>query len=512
MNRQAERRQWVSNLGWAIAGAILSGPAASRGPIKTAPVWNKAALPDADERVHLLNRCTFGITPESLAEVESMGYEAWVDWQLEPELIDDSETEAVVDELYPLINADLDTMSDAYAENQFVGVSQIIGATLYRMVYSRRQLFERIVEFWNDHFNVYLFDGPVRILKLWEDREVMRKHALGRFGDLLLADARSPAMLYYLDNFSNTVEGPNENYARELLELHTLGVDGGYTETDVLEAARCFTGWSFDTSTEDAFAFISGRHDYEEKVVLGVTYPAGQGIEDGEQLLAYLAASETTARFVCRKMCVRFVSDNPPESLVDQLVQTWLDTDGDLRQIFRALFLSDEFKNSQGQKFKRPLNLMVSMLRASQAWVLTSLTGVQLNRHALITYLNRLGQNLFTWTTPDGFPDTQSAWDGSAALVSRWNMAFELAEAAMSKYARINPFDLAGEANTPGELADRLISQLLYRELSASDRKRVVDLIGEGKPENARLPTSIIIDKTREATAFLLASPWFQTY
>ncbi len=511
MNMQPERRRFVQQLAWAVAGALMNAPAPAGREFRLTHAA-KAALPATDELVHLLNRCTYGITPETLAEAQGMGYEAWVEWQLEPEQIDDGAVEQAIDERFPLIGADLDTLSEAYQENQLVGAVAIIAATLYRMTFSRRQLFERIVEFWNDHFNVYLFDGPVRILKLWEDREVMRKHALGRFGDLLLADARSPAMLYYLDNFSNSAAGPNENYARELMELHTLGVDGGYTEDDVLEAARCFTGWTIDNRAEDYFGFAAGRHDYGEKRVLGVTYPAGQGIEDGEQLLAFLAAHENTARFVCRKMCVRFVSDQPPEDLVDSLARTWLDTGGDLRAVFHALFLSEAFRNSRDAKFKRPVNLMVSMLRTTGAWIETRLAARTLRQHALVRYLAQLGQNLFTWTTPDGFPDTRSGWDGSAALVSRWNLALELAEAGMAEYARIDPFALAGDAGTPGALADRLIERLLFRPLSETDRRRVVDLIGEGKPENARLPLDGIIDKTREATAFLLASPWFQRH
>ncbi len=174
-------------------------------------------------------------------------------------------------------------------------------------------------------------------------------------------------MLFYLDNYSNTVQGPNENYARELMELHTLGVNGGYNEADVAEVARCFTGWTIDDRNGDFFGFFSITHDFEEKTVLGNTIPAGQGIEDGEQVLDILAAHPSTASFIASKLCVRFISDTPDQAIVDTVAQTFSDTDGDIRATMETLLTSDAFRNSQGIKFKRPAEYLTSAIRSTNA-------------------------------------------------------------------------------------------------------------------------------------------------
>jgi len=207
-----------------------------------------SSLPLPDDLLHLLNRTTFGPTEADLGRVLTIGYEGWVEEQLEYQRLDDSAVEDAIRGALPTVawtNGQL--LEDARIDGrQFVAVAELRAATYLRQLFSPRQLFEQMVDFWTNHFNIEQVDGPLRQFKTVDDREVVRRHALGRFVDMLKASARSPAMLYYLDNFTNVASGPNENYARELMELHTLGVDGGYTEADVLAVARLLTGWSIN--------------------------------------------------------------------------------------------------------------------------------------------------------------------------------------------------------------------------------------------------------------------------
>jgi len=239
-------------------------------------VW---AVPPKDELTHLLGRVTCGFTAADHEQAGARGYEGYLEWQLDHLAVDDHGVEAYLQAVLPTLTMSLNQLlvlaADQATRQQ--AFNELLVATFYRQVNTPRQLFEVMVEFWSDHFSVNGVDGILSTFKPFEDREVMRRHALGTFRELLRADAKSPAMLYYLDNASNTKDGPNENYARELLELHTLGVDGGYGEEDVRAAARVFTGWGFDRAT--AFRFYPERHDYGAKTVLGASYAAGRGLD-----------------------------------------------------------------------------------------------------------------------------------------------------------------------------------------------------------------------------------------
>ena len=235
----------------------------------------------------------------------------------------------------------------------------MIGAAQYRQMFSQRQLYEVMVEFWSDHFNIHLVNGLGPTLKPEDDRQVIRAHALGNFRDLLHASAKSPSMLFYLDNFFNLASAPNENYARELMELHTLGVDGGYTENDVKEVARCFTGWSIrfpgDTSGDyGTFVFLPAVHDNNAKVVLQNSITAGGGQSDGEQVLDILAAHPSTAQFIATKLCRRFISDTRTQPVIDAVAAAFTQSGGDIKTTLRALFATDAFRNTADLKFTRP--------------------------------------------------------------------------------------------------------------------------------------------------------------
>ncbi len=302
---------------------------------------------------------------------------------------------------------------------------------ILRAVYSERQLAEVLADFWFNHFNVYLDKGADRYLVAAYERDAIRPGVLGRFRDLLGAAARNPAMLFYLDNWQsvapsqargNRRRGLNENYARELLELHTLGVDGGYTQKDIVEVARCFTGWTIRTPRlGGGFEFNERIHDKGEKVVLGVTIPAGGGMEDGERVLDILARHPATARFISRKLAIRFVADDPPQKLVDRMAKTFTATGGDLRAVMRTMLQSKEFwsEGAWRAKLKTPFEMAVSAVRASGAQVDYAFP--------LANQIAQLGQPLYRKMEPTGYSAASVDWLNSASLVGRMNLAAALA-------------------------------------------------------------------------------------
>ena len=306
---------------------------------------------------------------------------------------------------------------------------------LLRAVYSNRQLSEVLDDFWFNHFNIYLDKGADRYLVTDYEREVIRPHVLGKFRDLLEATAKSPAMLFYLDNWQSVgpdspqlrgrknSRGLNENYGRELLELHTLGVDGGYTQKDVTEVARCFTGWTIDQPQRGGTFFFNRRvHDDGEKVVLGVKIPAGGGGTDGEKVLDLVARHPSTARFVSKKLAMRFVADEPPASLVDRMAQTFLKTDGDLRAVMQTMLRSKEFwsEGAYRAKLKSPFEMVVSAVRA--------LNGDVDFAFPLVSQVAQLGQPLYRKQEPTGYSNSSKEWLNSGGLLARMNFALQLAD------------------------------------------------------------------------------------
>src|SRR5579864_1923920 len=323
---------------------------------------------------------------------------------------------------------------------QAVITQDLTEAKLLRAIYSNRQLEEVLTDFWYNHFNVFLDKGADRFLVTSYERDVIRPHVLGKFRDLLVATAESPAMLFYLDNFQSVDpraaermearrgvqaknrRGLNENYARELMELHTLGVDGGYTQQDVTEVARCFTGWTIRAPRQGAgFEFHERLHDNGPKTVPGVKIRSGGGMEDGLKVLDILAHHPSTARFISRKLAMRFVADNPPPSLVDKMARTFREKDGDLRAVMETMLGAPEFW-SQGAyraKLKSPLEMVASAVRALDADVDFSF--------ALSQQLVQLGQPLYRKQEPTGYTNAGQEWVNSASLLARMNFAIALA-------------------------------------------------------------------------------------
>ena len=332
----------------------LSGATLAAGLVSPALVKASEAAQRVDPALHLLNRVTWGPRPEEVARIREISVAAYLDEQLQPEQISDTRTEAMIQNL-PILTMDRRSAHRLSDYRNRCREALIQGMVL-RATYSKRQLLERMVDFWTDHFNVPSRDLEPEVIVF--QREAIRAHALGNFRDLLFATAQSPAMLIYLDNRSNEAENPNENYARELLELHTLGVDGGYSEQDVREVARALTGWTVDERTDSGFYFRAEVHDTGEKQLLGHTLPADRGIEDGLHVLRLAADHPSTARFLCYKLCVKFVSDEPPHNLVESAARVWTRTDGDIKAVLRHIFLSEDFAAFAGQKLRRPLGVL----------------------------------------------------------------------------------------------------------------------------------------------------------
>jgi len=394
-----------------------------------------------DPITHALNRLAFGPRPgdyERVAKLKSTPEQAaaaYLEEQLHPERLQDDSGELAVRrfETLRLPLGELFEYQDELLHNE------LMRGTLARAVFSDRQLYEVMVQFWSDHFNIDLSKGDCKWLTVADDREVIRRHALGKFPDMLRASALSPAMLWYLDGRvnrrENMSEKPNENYARELLELHTLGVHGGYTQQDVMEVARCLTGWTVRSTNQKPYfqigkvEFQPNLHDDQAKEVLGHRIPAlspnaspteraRQGQAELDRVLEIVMQHPATARHISSKLCQRFIADDPPAAAIETVAAAFAKTNGDIRATLRALFATEEFQQQRGNKFKRPFNFIASALRATGASTDSGL--------AIIDYLRRMGHAPFSYPTPDGYPEPAGPWMGT--LLWRWDFALAISE------------------------------------------------------------------------------------
>ena len=360
---------------------------------------------------------------------------------------------------------------------------------LYRAILGNRQLEEQLVDFWFNHFNVFLDKGADRYLVPTYEREAIRPHVLGRFRDLLEATAKSPAMMFFLDNWQSVgpgapgfprrpnakqrVRGLNENYARELMELHTLGVDGGYTQKDVTEVARCFTGWTIRLPRQGGGFFYNDRvHDKGEKTVLGVKIPAGGGQDDAERVLDILAKHPSTARFISKQLAQRFVADDPPARLVEKMAKTFREKDGDIREVMKTMLASDEFFSPAAYraKVKSPFEMIVSAVRATGAQVDFALP--------LANQIAQLGQPLYRKLEPTGYSNASADWVSSSALLARMNFALALARNRLPG-TRVDVSKFSGD---PGEVA----RQVLFTDAKPETRAAIQKALAQKSPGENR--------------------------
>ncbi len=376
---------------------------------------------------------------------------------------------------------------------------------LYRAILSNRQLQEQLVDFWYNHFNVFLDKGNDRFMVPSYERESIRPHVLGHFRDLLESTATAPAMLFYLDNWQSVApdvarrgrggkqtRGLNENYGRELLELHTLGVDGGYTQKDVTEVARCFTGWTIkNPQGGSTFTYNDRVHDKGEKIVLGVTIPAGGGKDDAEKVLDILAKHPSTAHFISKKLAQRFVADEPPPALIDRMAKTFLDSNGDIRAVMNTMLTSKEFL-SQGayqSKVKTPFEMIVSSIRA---------TGAEVDyAFPLANRIAQLGQPLYRKVEPTGYSSANAEWINSASLLARMNFALDLTQNKVQgtkvDQARFN------------EDTSHTARMMLFTNPTTPTRNAIDKAISDQKTKNPKAPPSPAM-----VAGLVIGSPDFQ--
>ncbi len=481
----------------------------------------------------LLQRLTFGPEAAMVAELEEMGPAAWLSAQLNPSSIDDSAVDGWLTGYTTLTSTNAQNWALLQVDG---GEKQVIGELMHhaliRAVFSRRQVYEMLCDFWHNHLNVHLFaNWSYRHLATEYDRAVIRPHALGRFADLLQASAKAPAMLVYLDNTrsnANSSAGVNENYGRELLELHTLGIiDGGqvYSEVDVRNCALVLSGWRVDEAADaDVFQFRQSWHWRGAVSILGGAWsrPDRTGasdatlLADGESLLDFLAHHPRTAQYLATKLARRFVSDTPPAGLVNQLASVYLANDTAIAPVMAALVDSDEFALSAGAKVRRGFETVTSYLRATDAAVAIDPVGPAAEAlHSLSWYegvLERHGQRLFSWPTPDGYPDTSAEWLSSDAMLRRWETAGllahnELADGIVVDLPALLPTPLP---STMGQMLDAYVERLTGSAAAPGEITALAAFIGVDAADPASTTPFDDPNLLADCTALILARPSFQ--
>lgn len=453
-------------------------------PTTAPPTTTTTTPPVTSAPLHVARRLSFGATPALVAEITALGTTAWIDRQLAWESIDDSATEAIVAS-YPRA---LQTATQITAGGSVSSTKrEMAAATMARAVWGRRHLHEMLVDFWSNHFNIDInHDASTRHVPT-HDRDVIRKLATGRFADLLVAVAKSPAMLLYLDQALSRADGgrlPIENYAREMLELHTVGVDGGYDETDVKEVAHLLSGWGVVTRNDGGFVFRPQWHSMGPLAtggdVLGWRPNGLTGVAAGESLLVHLARHPRTAERLAHKLAVRFIGEHigPDDRVVRDAAAAYRANDTAIAPMVRTLLVSSEFRDSAGRRLRRPMEWFASLLRAVQLqWDPARASNFQ---NAVTSQLGLLGQVPLAWPSPDGYPDADGRWCTAGALVARWN----LATAASNGFGAPAPqFDAtrifgATAPATVGDALDRAALVLLGEPLDASTRTAILGASG----------------------------------
>ncbi len=482
----------------------------------TAPLTdlNPADLVSPDPLLHLLRRATYGPSPASIAEIRQLGATAWLDRQLNPAGIADASCDELCARL-PLTAYSIDGIRalvryGKLREYSWDPMFQVGMTAVARATFSERQLFEVMVDFWSNHLNMTCPSSDGWDSRPDYDRTVIRRHALGRFADMLKASARHPAMLTYLDNGYSTRAAPNENYGRELLELHTVGL--GYREADVVNAARLLTGLTVDGDT-GRYRYDRRRHHVGPVTVLGFRHP--NSTEAGGEaaalaLLDYLAMHPSTARLLARKLCVRFVSDNPPAALVDRLAAIYRYHRTAIVPVLRALFTSPEFAAAVGQKVRTPLEDIVATVRVLGYG--PEPTGTKA-LEGLYWTLDAAGHKPLAWAPPNGYPDVAAAWASPSGYLVRWNAHLNIA-AGWYPNQLVRPANLVEALVGPrpatyGALIDRLAERLVQRTLRPEHTTAIAGFFGRTPASSLRSRDSVLGWLFPYLISLVLNSPYF---
>ncbi len=472
---------------------------------------NAQKLNPKEAVAHVLQRMAYGGTPKQLAEVQNMTWQKWALQQLDPQSIDNTSLEKRLDGVCPSRTMTLTAIHEHYAvprkaastpeerralqreRNQLRAKlkQELIDAVLLRAIYSPRQFEEVMVDFWRNHLSVDV--NKVPYLAVHYEETVLRRHAFGKFDELLMASAKHPAMLVFLDNHVSGYKALNENYARELMELHTLGVDNYYTQTDVVELARVLTGWTCGwrqgNKEERAYQFYFNErtHDRGEATVLGLKLDGKGGMADGEKVIRYLAHHPGTAQFISRKLCCYLVNDEPIPDMVRDVAEVFTSTQGDLKAVYKAILFHPEFMSRRNYKvkFKTPFEFVVSALRA---------TGAQVDATTMLAReLRLMGQPLYECDVPTGYSDQAEAWLDPGILVYRWNFAI------MLNAGKVNGIKV------PASFYEPLVRMPLNERA-----RRVLDLVVPGLPDYSFETTLRRSVDPQAMIALALGSPIFQ--
>lgn len=491
---------WPKPEGWHGSAFVDPAPGFVNGPpreTRSRKLFNGKEIHPCTNDVlrRLVDRTTFGFSWEELDYAYTNGYEAYLDWQLGYEAIDDSELDTRLTEFVTLTESPRELMIRAWYNDDYSMIWDLLFATVLRQATSKRQLYERVVEFLSDHLNIYLFKDGTEFFKLVDDREVIRPNPFGKFSDLLLASAKSPAMLTYLDGAFNFAWAPNQNYAREILELHTVGVDN-FSQADMLDVARCFTGWTIDfdidSPTLGEFRFEPYWHDDGAKMVLGTQILAGGGVTDGERVVDILCngpvGAPLTANFLGRKMAVRFWGEEPPEALVSEIAQAYLDTDGEIGAMLRVV-LSERWLRCAKPRLKRPVHLAHSMARAIPSHMFGYWSTLYL--------MDVMGQVPYFWSPPNGYPEAASYWAGH--ILPRWRHGFSMLQEQNEVWFDYSPF----LKSDPEEIVEAIDIYVFGAYMPRSVRTELLEYLGD-----APVDSTLII----EALGLAIASPAFQQY
>ncbi|MFN8411678.1 MAG: DUF1800 family protein [Anaerolineales bacterium] len=508
-----------------------------------------------------LNRMAFGPRPGDVDAFNALGstdeerLRAYVQQQLNPETIDDSDFESrysaagfetlhkSLEELYAdhIASNPYDSNSDTYWDWYSKPAYELVDAVILRAVYSRKQLTEVLADFWQNHFNVYFWQDDGVPLLVSYNRDALRANMFGNFRQMLEAVAKHPSMLYYLNQNNSSDAGPNENFARELFELHTLGAENylgvrdpntvekdanglavGYVDNDVYEAARSLTGWRIDDDLGDwedgvektgRFLYYKPWHDRFNKLILGHYIPADQeDLKDGHDVLDLLASHPGTARFIARKICRRLISDTPPDSVVQAAAAAFTefrDAPDQLKRVYEVILLSPEFSQTFGQKIKRPFEAAISMMRALNSDFVRAPGGIP-------WMVEMMGLPIFQKRSPDGYSDVKEAWANSMSILYRWNFAVNLSENWMDDedQGRTIRSDIFGqtpaEIRTAETLADFWINRLLSRPMSETDRAAVIAVMAQQYSTQETLPDDHVHYVLPAMVEVILMSPDFQ--
>jgi hypothetical protein len=504
------RRRLLRNtaIGTAVAGSGLAASLLQAGNAEALTGGPASFLP-TDPDLHLLRRATWGPAPTMLKRIHAMGADAWLEEQLRPRSIDDSACGTMIATRFPILSTG---MTEAFTtlNGTWDLMQQLSLAAIARATWSRRQLFEVMVDFWSNHLNVTNPSDNVWWSRHDYDRTVIRRFAMGKFSNMLAASATHPAMMMYLNNAESTGDNPNENYGRELLELHTVGVEAGYTEDEMSASALALTGFGISWDT-GAFEYHPQDHYTGRVSVLGwsAANASARGYGMGLAYLDYLAHHPCTARHIATKLCERFVSDTPPPTLVRTLAQTYLANDTAIVPVLRALFHSRTFQLSIGQKVRRPMQDVVATLR---------ILGVRPDAGDAIDGIQELGWMLdglsdlpYAWPLPNGYPDQASAWRSAGGTLARWNTHLSLA-AGWSDHLQFP--DLRAELlpaalpPTYGGLVQELAQRLVFRKLSATHRDAVLGFLGRATGDALHSDDEAVGWRLPYLVALILDSPY----